>query len=604
MPIRVLPAQLIDQIAAGEVIERPASVVKELVENALDAGARRIDIEIEHGGITLIRVRDDGVGIDAEELPLAVTRHATSKIASLEDLEQVLSLGFRGEALPSIGAVARLSITSRASGAPQAQEIQVAGGEVSALRPAALAGGTVVEVHDLFYNVPARRRFVRTEATETGQVQRLVERLVLSRFDVAFSLRSNGRELLRQPAALTEVDRLQRVGAVLGEGFLAGCLPVAFAAGPLALTGWISLPTFSRAQADLTYWFVNGRAVRDRLLMNAVRVAYRDVLFGGRHPAYVLDLRLDPREVDVNAHPAKQELRFRESRGVHDFVHRGLERLLAGTRPGLQSSASDLRGSAFGTPSAASPEQASLLRPASWLAPLPAVHASDGATSPWRIAEAMASAGGSAGGSTSASTSAAADSERPLGTALAQLHGIYILAQDSTGLVLVDMHAGHERVLYEKLKADHAARRQDSQVLLEPLTIALKGYEIDAILATQHDWEQAGFELARLAPELLVVRAVPALLAHSDIAALLRDVVAAIGADEGAHHVVGAEHQLLATIACRAAIHAHRRLTLPEMDALLRQMEQTERASQCNHGRPTFARVALPDLDRLFLRGR
>ncbi|MEP7315024.1 MAG: DNA mismatch repair endonuclease MutL, partial [Pseudomonadota bacterium] len=488
MPIRVLPSHLIDQIAAGEVIERPASVVKELVENALDAGARRIDIEIERGGVGLIRVRDDGGGISAAELPLAVTRHATSKIASLADLEQVLSLGFRGEALPSIGAVAQLRITSRVSADAQAHEIQVAGGEVAAPRPAALAGGTIVEVRDLFYNVPARRRFVRTEATETGHVQRLVERLVLSRFDVAFSLRSNGREILRQAAAATDEAKLARVAAVLGDGFVAGCLPVAIAAGPLSLNGWISLPTFSRAQTDLTYWFVNGRAVRDRLLMSAVRVAYRDVLFNGRHPAYVLDLRLDPREVDVNAHPAKQELRFRESRGIHDFVQGRLERQLAATRPGFQQSASDLRGGAFDpAASRATPSQASLLRPESWLAPLPMGRLPDASSSPWRVAEAIAQADGAA--------------DRPLGTALAQLHGIYILAQDAAGLVLVDMHAGHERVLYENLKSDYAARRQDSQVLLEPLTIALKAYEIDSILAGQQDWEQAGFELQRLAPE-------------------------------------------------------------------------------------------------------
>jgi DNA mismatch repair protein MutL len=439
-----------------------------------------------------------------------------------------------------------------------------------------------MEVRELFHNVPARRRFVRTEGTESGQVQRLMERLALSRFDVAFSLQNNGREVFRVPAANTERERLARVAAILGTDFAASSLPVDVQAGPLRLTGWISLPTFSRAQADLAYWFVNGRAVRDRLLMNAVRVAYRDVLFNGRHPAYALTLSLDPREVDVNAHPQKQEVRFRESRGVHDFIHHSLERLLANTRPGLQATASDTRGTAFA--------------PGAYLAPRPQDF-DFARSSPWQVADALGSA-------PQQDHTAPPAPARPLGVALAQLHGIYIVAQDAEGLVLVDMHAGHERVLYEKLKADHAARRQDAQVLLEPLSVTLRPYEIDTLLESLPEWEQAGFQIERLAPDCIAVRSVPALLARTDIGALLREVVVAVAAEEGAHHVQGAEHQLLATLACRAAIHAHRRLTLPEMDALLRQMEETDRASQCNHGRPTFARVSLPELDRLFLRGR
>ncbi len=591
MAIRVLPPQLIDQIAAGEVIERPASVVKELVENALDAGATRVDVEIERGGVGLIRVRDDGQGMSAEELPLAITRHATSKIANLDDLERVLSLGFRGEALPSIGAVSQLRILSRRIADRQGHELLVDGGDVAAVRPSAHPSGTVMEVRELFHNVPARRRFVRTEATEAGQVQRLMERMALSRFDVGFSLRNNGREVFRYAPALSEKDRLARVADILGEEFAANCLPVDVQAGSLRLGGWISLPTFSRAQTDLTYWFVNGRAVRDRLLMNAVRVAYRDVLFNGRHPAYVLELAIDPREVDVNAHPQKQEVRFRESRGVHDFIHRALERRLADTRPGLQATASDTRGTAFSAPS----------RPFSDPQPrgLDFAH-----SSPWQVADAFARTETRAMATGPGPGPEPAADTRPLGVALAQLHGIYILAQDADGLVLVDMHAGHERVLYEKLKADHAERRQDAQVLLEPLVITLKDYEIDAVLESLPEWERTGFDLARIAPDKLAVRSVPALLGKTDVGALLREVVSSVVADEGAHHVQGAEHQLLATLACRAAIHAHRRLTLPEMDALLRQMEQTERASQCNHGRPTFARVSLPDLDRLFLRGR
>jgi len=586
MAIRILPSHLIDQIAAGEVVERPASVIKELVENALDAGATRIDIDIEQGGAGLIRVCDDGRGIAADELPLALTRHATSKIASLDDLAAVESLGFRGEALPSIAAVARLRLASRAHGAPAA-EIAAQDGVVGTVRPAALAGGTLVEVRELFFNVPARRRFLRSEATEGTHVLRMVERLALSRPDLALRYTSNGREQLRVAPAQDAAGERQRLAQVLGEDFAAGVMEIDVSAGPLRLSGWISQPTFSRAQADLTHWFVNGRAVRDRLLINAVRVGYRDVLYGGRHPAYVLHLTIDPREVDVNAHPAKQELRFRESRGIHDFIQRAIERRLADTRPGVQSSAVDTRPLPAGTHHGAFDFEAH---------------------SPWAVRDAVRDAGGEAAGavvlSGAASAAPLAADHRPLGTAIAQLHGIYILAQDAAGLVLVDMHAGHERVLYEKLKADHAGRSADAQHLLEPIGVTLPEAVLDRLLEEQDDWARCGFELTRLAPDRIAVRSVPALLARGDVAELVRTTALAVANDEGVHHVEGAEHHLLATLACRGAVHGGRRLSLPEMDALLRQMEQTERASQCNHGRPTFARVALADLDRLFLRGR
>jgi DNA mismatch repair protein MutL len=594
MAIRILPSHLIDQIAAGEVVERPASVIKELVENALDAGATRIDIDIEQGGAGLIRVCDDGRGIAAEELPLALTRHATSKIASLDDLAAVASLGFRGEALPSIAAVARLRLASRAAGAAAAAEITVEDGVIGAARPAALAEGTLVEVRELFFNVPARRRFLRSEATEATHVLRMVERLALSRPDIALRYTSNGREQLRVAPARDAAGERQRLARVLGEDFAAGVMEIDVAAGPLRLSGWISQPTFSRAQADLAHWFVNGRAVRDRLLLNAVRVGYRDVLYGGRHPAYVLHLAIDPREVDVNAHPAKQELRFRESRGVHDFIQRAIERRLADTRPGLQASAVDTRPALAGSHNGAFDFHAH---------------------SPWAVREAVRGAtfDGTAGAAVVGATSLAdaalaaaplASDHKPLGTAIAQLHGIYILAQDAAGLVLVDMHAGHERVLYEKLKADHAGRSADAQRLLEPLSVTLPEAVLDRVLEEQDDWARCGFELTRLAPDRIAVRSVPALLARGDVAELVRTTALAVVNDEGVHHVEGAEHHLLATLACRGAVHGGRRLSLPEMDALLRQMEQTERASQCNHGRPTFARVALADLDRLFLRGR
>ncbi len=603
MGIRILPSHLVDQIAAGEVVERPASVIKELVENALDAGATRIDIDIEAGGAGLIRVADNGHGMPAAELELALTRHATSKIASLDDLAAVSTLGFRGEALPSIAAVARLRLVSRERGAPVAHEISAQDGRVGELRPAALSEGTVVEVRDLFFNVPARRRFLRTEATEATQVARMVDRLALSRPDVALRYTSNGREQLRVAIADDADSQLQRLARVLGEDFVAGCMSIDEAAGPLRLAGWISRPTFSRATSDLAYWFVNGRAVRDKLLMNAVRIGYRDVLYGGRHPAWVLHLAVDPREVDVNAHPAKQELRFRESRGVHDFIQRAISRRLATTRPGLQHSGVDTRPS-----------------------PQPA-HSRGfdfAAHSPWAVRDALAAAGTTAdlapatfpgfganqpqAGSEAPRQDEAALADgttpRALGTAIAQLHGIYILAQDPHGLVLVDMHAGHERVLYEKLKADHAARRAEAQHLLEPVTVTLPEAVLDRVLEESAEWSRCGFELGRLAPDRLAVRSVPALLARQDVAQLVRDTAMAIIEDQGAHHLEGAEHHLLATLACRGAVHGGRRLSLPEMDALLRQMEVTERASQCNHGRPTFARIGLADLDRLFLRGR
>ena len=589
MGIQVLPSHLVDQIAAGEVVERPASIIKELVENALDAGATRIDIEIEKGGAGLIRVRDDGCGIAAEELVLALTRHATSKIASLDDLAAVASLGFRGEALPSIAAVARLRIVSRRRGSEQASEVVAEDGSIGPVRPAALAAGTVVEVRDLFFNVPARRRFLRSDATEATHVRGWVERLALSRPDVSFRYLNNGREQLRVAAAADATQERERLVQILGDDFVAGCMDIDISAGPLRLSGWISQPTFSRAQPDLSHWFVNGRAVRDRLLLNAVKVGYRDVLYGGRHPAYVLDLTIDPREVDVNAHPAKQEVRFRESRGVHEFIQRSIARRLADARPGLQASAVEPR-----------PMQSAQLTHALDF-PI-RTDATAGPGGSWAVRDAMQSLSAEVAPVSAASRPAGTD--RPLGTAIAQLHGIYILAQDVDGLVLVDMHAGHERVLYEKLKADHAAHRADAQHLLEPVVVALPENVIDRLLEEQEEWSRSGFEISRAAPDRIAVRSVPALLATQDVAAIVRDTALAVVNDEGGHHVEGAENQLLATLACRGAVHGGRRLSLPEMDALLRQMEQTERASQCNHGRPTFARMALADLDRLFLRGR
>ncbi len=609
MPIRVLPDALIDQIAAGEVIERPASVVKELVENSLDAQARRIEIDIERGGVGLVRVSDDGAGMPARELPLALARHATSKIGSLDDLQVVETLGFRGEALPSIASVSRLHLVSRTRDAEHGAEISADGGIVAPPRPSAHVRGTMVEIRDLFFNVPARRKFVRSDATEVGHIARLAERLALSRADVAFRLRHADRVLLDAPVASTEEGEARgesRVRAILGQEFLARALPVAHAAGPVALCGWIGLPTASRAQADEQFWFVNGRSVRDRLLMNAVRLAYRDVLYHGRFPAYVLYLTLDPRQVDVNAHPAKLEVRFRDSRQIHDFVLHALERVLASTRPALDSApAAALHAAPAGAPLAERAAFRAREQSGSGEAPwavgslwtLAAAVRDEASPPEWtRIVEAAARE--------SEATPPASVSDRPLGTPLAQLHGVYILAQSREGLVLVDMHAAHERVLYERLKAQYGAADAPAQHLLEPIVLDVKAHDLDALLERRSDWERAGFEIDALGPARLAVRRVPALLRGCDVAAVLRSVLEDLEHGAAAHHLEEAADRFLGTLACRTAIRAHRRLTLPEMDSLLREMEATDRANQCNHGRPTWTRLTLPELDQLFLRGR
>jgi len=593
MGIRVLSGELVDQIAAGEVIERPASVVKELVENSLDAGATRIEIDIERGGVGLIRVRDDGRGIAAGELALALARHATSKIASLEDLEAVSTLGFRGEALPSIGSVARLRIASRPREAAAGAEVTCEGGTTSEVRPAALPPGTLIEVRDLFFNVPARRKFVRSDATETGHIATLTERLALSRFDVGLRLRSGTRVLLEAAAVGAAGEERERLRQVLGEEFTASALPVRHAAGPVLLSGWLGLPTHSRAQADQQFWFVNGRSVRDKLLMNAVRLAYRDVLYHGRHAAYVLYLTLDPKLVDVNAHPAKLEVRFRDGRQVHEFIFRALERALAATRPEAGAA-----GAVSLPLAAAAGEQAGLSR-APYAAPLPLYQAQ---RDPWRLAAAVAEE--PASDPVASEQVPAAGAVGSLGTALAQLHGVYILAQSPQGLVLVDMHAAHERVLYEQLKAQRERDGIASQHLLEPIVIELKPHELSQLMEQRAQWQAAGFEIDALGPTRLALRRVPALLAAREIGAVVRALVADLALGARTHHLEAAADRFLGTLACRSAIHARRRLTLEEMDALLRQMEATERANQCNHGRPTWTRLTLQQLDQLFLRGR
>ncbi len=575
MSIRILEGPLVDQIAAGEVIERPASVIKELVENALDAGAGAIAIDVEHGGIRLMRVRDDGAGIAADELALALTRHATSKIASLGDLERVATLGFRGEALPSIASVSALRIASRARDAAAAAGLESVDGSAGSVTPAPHPPGTTIEVRDLFHRVPARRKFLRTEATEFQHILKTVTRLALSRFDVAFTLTHNRREQFALPAAPGRLEREARIARLVGEDFVAASRHLAFSQSGLALEGWIGLPSASRAQPDRQFLFVNGRMVRDRLLGSAVRLGYRDVSYGHRHPCWLLYLSIDPGQVDVNAHPQKLELRFRDGRAVHDFLFRTVERALA-------ASGEERGGPAPGAPAAL------------WqgAAAMPGLALGEPASS-----YALAPTGAAAPG-------AASEAGLPLGYAIAQLHGIYIVAQSAEGMVLVDMHAAHERILYERLKAAMDTGRGPRQALLVPAL--LETTEAEAELAATHGEElaAAGFAVDRLGPATLAVREAPVALAGEDVASILRDALADLSAGGTAHRIDGSQNELLANIACRSAVRANRQLAVPEMNALLRDMERTERSGQCSHGRPTWTRLTLAELDRIFLRGR
>jgi DNA mismatch repair protein MutL len=585
MPIHILPEELISQIAAGEVIERPASVVKELVENALDAGARRIEVELEHGGCGLVRVRDDGVGIPVAELSQALQRHATSKIASLEDLESVATLGFRGEALPSIASVSRLSLISRPAAAEHAFGVDARDGLLEAPKPAAHPPGTSVEVRDLFFNVPARRKFLRSETTEHQHIVRMMERLALSRFDVGFALSHNGKRVWTLPPAHSGEERLARIAKLCGEEFASHVIELRHDTESLRLSGWLALPTFSRSQSDLQFLYLNGRFVRDKLLASAARLGYQDVMFHGRFPAYLLYLELDPAMVDVNAHPQKLEVRFRDSRRIHDFVFRTLERALAETRPTAESAGSApmdwLSGSARyeGVPA---PRQSRFV--------LPEAQARPGADAYREFV-------------TQVRDAPRADAAAPLGYAIAQLHGVYILAQSADGMVLVDMHAAHERVMYEGLKKLLSGQTAQ-QHLLMPEILQVTPAEGEAAEAHVQQFAALGFELSRIAPDRVALRAVPSLLSGRDPASVVRDVLADLAEQGHSRRVEESINHLLATMACHAAVRAQRTLSLSEMNALLREMERTDRADQCNHGRPTWVRLALSDLDRLFLRGR
>jgi len=592
MSIQILPAQLVNQIAAGEVIERPASVVKELLENSLDAGAQAIEVDIEQGGLQRIRVRDDGKGIEQNELSLALSRHATSKIASLTDLEQVNSLGFRGEALPSIASVSRLQLSSRTPVEESGWRVQGDGSDQQlAAAPVAHMPGTTVDVKELFFNTPARRKFMRTENTEFKHIQNVVRRIALSCFPVSLKLQHNQRPVFHLPAAVSREQQERRVADLCGKAFMEQSVYIEHAAAGLSLHGWVALPTFSRSQADLQFFYVNNRMVRDKLVTHAIRQAYQDVLFHGRHPAYVLFLTLDATTVDVNAHPAKHEVRFRDSRLVHDYLFRTLHETLAQVRP-----ASDQP-----TPQPARPLDALQLTTATGVTPRQSGMGLGVQEQVKRYA-ALHPVPGTPSVMTPVETGTGDDF--PLGFALAQLHGVFILAQNNDGLVLVDMHAAHERITYEGLKQAQQGEGIRSQPLLVPLSLDVSEREAD-ICEERQDWFRAlGFETGRMGHEQIVVRQVPALLANSDIAALVRDVLSDLLEHGSSQRIQDSVNDLLSTMACHGSIRANRRLTTDEMNGLLREMERTEHGSQCNHGRPTWVQVSIDELNKLFLRGR
>ncbi|MDZ7887896.1 MAG: DNA mismatch repair endonuclease MutL [Pseudomonas sp.] len=619
MRIQLLSPRLANQIAAGEVVERPASVIKELLENSLDSGARRIEVDVEQGGTKLLRVRDDGGGIPADDLPLALARHATSKIRELEDLEQVLSLGFRGEALASISSVARLTLTSRTAEADQAWQVETEGRDMAPrVQPAAHPVGTSVEVRDLFFNTPARRKFLKTEKTEFEHLQEVIRRLALARFDVAFHLRHNGKSVLALHEAADDLSRARRVAAVCGPAFLEQALPIEIERNGLHLWGWVGLPTFSRSQADLQYFYVNGRMVRDKLVAHAVRQAYRDVLFNGRHPTFVLFLEIDPAAVDVNVHPTKHEVRFRDGRMVHDFLYGTLHRALGEVRPEDQLAAP----AAVSSMVRATGQEAGEFGPQAEMSLAGNLLQAPAAPSTWQAPGAGYQAPRPQGGMPMAeaagayreyfaplNTAAPSLPEHqgdipPLGYALAQLKGVYILAENAQGLVLVDMHAAHERITYERLKTAMASEGLRGQPLLVPESLAVSQREADC--AEEHgEWfQRLGFELQRLGPESLAIRQTPALLKQAESVQLVRDVLADLLEYGSSDRIKAHINELLGTMACHGAVRANRRLTLPEMNGLLRDMEHTERSGQCNHGRPTWTQLGMDDLDKLFLRGR
>ncbi len=605
MPIHRLSEHLINQIAAGEVVERPASVLKEVLENAMDAGSTVVDVQLEQGGVRRIRVADDGCGIPKDELPLALERHATSKIASLDDLENVGTMGFRGEALAAIAAVSRMSITSRFEGASHAWRIDA---DPRELAPAALNHGTVVDVADLYFNTPARRKFLKSEGTEFAHCDDVFRRIALARPDVAMQLTHNGRVSLRLAAGRREA----RVRALLGDDFVGAARSIEAESGLLRLTGFASLPAYSRSSRDAQFFYVNGRFVRDKLVTHAIREAYADILHGSRHPAYVLFLELDPFGVDVNVHPAKIEVRFRDSRAVHQFVYHALNRALAASgaaQAGESAAVSDIPQTQPATAAQTAhhfppPQQGRLaMEPASraYFDFAASARPADAPT-PGFAATAFAQRSGPAT-SPAPAPMPAGDLAPPLGYAVAQLHGVYILAQNETGLIVVDMHAAHERILYERLKTVLDGT-PGVQRLLIPAVFGVGAKDMATAEEHAELLERMGFEIGPAGPTELAVRSVPALLARAPVAELLRALHAELRDYPATEVITARRNELLATMACHGAVRANRNLTLPEMNALLREMEATERADQCNHGRPTWTHLSMTDLDKMFIRGR
>ncbi|MEN6586866.1 MAG: DNA mismatch repair endonuclease MutL [Sulfuricella sp.] len=580
--IHLLSDLLINQIAAGEVVERPASALKELLENSLDAGSGEISVQLQQGGVKSLRVADNGAGIDRDQLQLALSRHATSKIASLDDLESVRSLGFRGEALASIAAVSRLALTSRKRGERHAWRMEAAGGDISGLQPAALEAGTVAEMQDLYFNTPARRKFLKTEATEYGHCEETFRRMALSRADVSFGLQHNGRRIWQLPAT----SLAQRATALLGEEFAAAAVAVEEGAGGIRLHGLAGLPGFSRGSRDAQYVYVNGRFVRDKLIAHAIREAYRDIIHHDRHPAFVLFIELQPEMVDVNVHPTKIEVRFRESRAVHQLIYHALNKSLAAPIATRRSEPPQQ------APHAAAPLYATQTR-----MPLGVEERSNLYHSLFgQIARPEPSF--------SAPAPQAETEAPPLGYAMAQLHGVYILAQSARGMIVVDMHAAHERVTYERLKTSMEHHSVSAQPLLIPVSFHATQLEVVAAAECGEVLAELGFELAVLSPTTLAVRAVPVLLQDSDPVLLARDVLKEIREFGATWAVTERRNELLATMACHASARANRKLAIPEMNALLREMEATERADQCNHGRPTWREISMAELDQLFMRGK
>jgi DNA mismatch repair protein MutL len=625
--IHQLSPRLANQIAAGEVVERPASVIKELLENCLDAKANKIDVDVEQGGVKLMRVRDNGTGVGKEDLPLALSRHATSKISSLEDLEAVQSLGFRGEALASVSSVSRLTLTSNTQDQDNAWQVMTHGRDMAAqIQPAAHPVGTTVEVRDLFFNTPARRKFLRTEKTEFGHLEEVIKRLALSRFDVAFSLKHNQKIIHNLRPADSQASREKRVASVCGPAFMQQALHIEMEAPGLRLWGWVGLPTFSRSQMDLQYFFVNGRVVKDKLVGHAVRQAYRDVLFHGRHPAFVLYLEVDAANVDVNVHPTKNEVRFRDGRLVHDFIFRSLHKTLAQVRPETPTGGGAAQLGVVQDPTQAQGLQAGVFAgqaqvdlgqgggnpiQASQYTGLASHYFMTGANNaptPSQLQEqskVYASLHGLANTQNLGGMPAPQAGEvPPLGYACAQLHGIYILAENAQGLVLVDMHAAHERIVYEKMKTSWAGQGIKAQPLLVPISMAVSSREADQVEAQQQLFSELGFVIDRSSTENLTVRQVPSLLQHANVEQLVRDVLADVLTYGSSDRIRAAHNELLGTMACHGAVRANRRLNHVEMNALLRDMEITERSGQCNHGRPTWTQLSLSELDKLFMRGQ